>query len=312
MFAVNNYYGRFYILALLSAVLLSSCSIWEERYRDDDIVKFFSQNDLDVEIGYYTVMGRKMRYMSIGEDTLPTVLLIHGAPSSMSVFNELIADTDILQRAKVFAVDRPGYGFSNFGKTMKSIRKQAAMIAPILDSLHQANGPVVVMGVSYGGPVASRLAMDFPDLVDGLVLGAPAIAPGEEKTYLISYLITSEMTRWIFPTMLVVASEEKFSHEEELKKMLPLWEKVDKPIIYIQGEEDDLIYLSNAKFIEEKAVNAPFLKVVMIPDQPHFLAIPQKDLLAKSLIEMIDILKNGIPKALDYADENMEVIEWVD
>lgn len=300
----------FYLIVLaVTTFLFSSCSVWEERVRDADIISFFNSYGLEVEIDYYTTKGHNMRFMSVGHDSLPTVLLIHGSPSSMSVFNDLIVHTDLLQRAKVYAVDRPGYGFSNFGKTMRSIKKQAAMIVPILDSINKAAGPVVVMGVSYGGPVASRLAMDYPDLVDGLVLGAPAIAPGEEKIYTISYLMTMELTKRLFPTMLVVASEEKFSHEKELKKMLPLWENVDKPIIYIQGEDDDLIYTSNAEFIEQKAVNAPFLKIIMVPNQPHFLAIPQKDLLAVSLIEMIDLLdEESVNQANNYTqEENVEM-----
>jgi len=283
----KNYYIAFLFLLVFG---FSSCSIWEERYSDEEIVGYFQKYHKDVEIDYYKVKGRKMRYMSLGNDSLPTVLLIHGAPSSMSVFNQLIAESNILDHAKVYAVDRPGYGHSGFGRTETSIKRQAAMIAPILDSISRRNGPVVVLGVSYGGPVASKLAMDYPDLVDGLVLGAPAIAPGEEKTFTISHLMMYKSTRWLFPTMLRVATEEKFSHKSELEKMLPDWEYVDKPIIYIQGEADEIVYTSNAKFIEKKAKRAPFLKILMIPNQPHFLAIPQKQLLAESIIEMIGIL----------------------
>lgn len=280
------------ILAYLFFVVFvfGGCSIWEDRYSDEAIVGYFQKYHKDVEIDYYKVKGRKIRYMSLGNDSLPTVLLIHGAPSSMSVFNQLIAESSLLDHAKVYAVDRPGYGYSGFGRSETSIRRQAAMIAPILDSINRRSGPVVVLGVSYGGPVASKLAMDYPELVDGLVLGAPAIAPGEEKTFTISHLMMYKATSWLFPTMLRVATEEKFSHKSELEEMLPGWEYIDKPIIYIQGESDDIVYTSNAKFIEKKAKRVPFLKILMIPNQPHFLAIPQKQLLAESIIEMIDIL----------------------
>lgn len=284
-----------HLIVLVSFLLVSgllSCSILEERHSSASIKQQFEIHDRHVSVDYYKVRGRKMRYMSVGSDSLPTVLLIHGSPSSMSVFNQLILESDLLDRAKVYAVDRPGYGYSDFGKTVTSIKRQVDMIVPILDSINKNDGPVVVMGVSYGGPVAARIAMDYPHLVDGLVLGAPAIAPGEEKVYTISHLMVSKLTRHLFPTMLRVASEEKFSHQQELNKMLPYWAELTKPIIYIQGESDDLIYTSNASFIEEHASNVPFLKVVMIPNQPHFLAIPQKDLLAESIIEMLDLLEN--------------------
>ena len=281
------------VILLLAIFLFGGCSVWEDRYSDEEIVGYFQRYHKEVQIDYYKVKGRKMRYMSLGNDSLPTVLLIHGSPSSMSVFNQLIAESSLLDYAKVYAVDRPGYGYSGFGRTVTSIKRQAAMIAPILDSINQRSGPVVVLGVSYGGPVASKLAMDYPELVDGLVLGAPAIAPGEEKTFTISHLMMYKATSWLFPTMLRVATEEKFSHKSELEKMLSGWEFIDKPIIYIQGESDGIVYTSNANFIENKAKRAPFLKILMIPNQPHFLAIPQKQLLAESIIEMIGLLSEN-------------------
>lgn len=281
------------VFIFLVVFVFGGCSIWEDRYSDDEIVAYFQRYHQEVEIDYYKAKGRKMRYMSLGHDSLPTVLLIHGSPSSMSVFNQLITESNLLDHAKVYAVDRPGYGYSGFGRTVTSIKRQAAMIAPILDSINRRSGPVVVLGVSYGGPVASKLAMDYPELVDGLVLGAPAIAPGEEKTFTISYLMMYKATSWLFPTMLRVATEEKFSHKSELEKMLAGWEFIDKPIIYIQGESDNIVYTTNARFIEKKAKRAPFLKILMIPNQPHFLAIPQKQLLAESLIEMIGMLSQN-------------------
>jgi len=296
-----------HLIVLVSFLLVSgllSCSILEERHSSANIKQQFEIHDRHVSVDYYKVRGRKMRYMSVGSDSLPTVLLIHGSPSSMSVFNQLILEGDLLDRAKVYAVDRPGYGYSEFGKTVTSIKRQAAMIAPILDSINKSSGPVVVLGVSYGGPVAARLAMDYPDLVDGLVLGAPAIAPGEEKTYTISHLMVARFTKHLFPTILRVASEEKFSHEDELIKMLPYWEQLDKPIIYVQGEADDLIYTSNADFIQERAKKSPFLKVIMIPNQPHFLAIPQKDLLAESIVEMLDFLEDNTVLS-SYTDDDV-------
>jgi pimeloyl-ACP methyl ester carboxylesterase len=277
---------------LLIATLFSSCSIWEERYTDADIQRYYKRQNQEVKVGYYKAKGRKMRYMEVGSDSLPTVLLIHGAPSSMSVFNRLITESGILNHARIFAVDRPGYGFSDFGNAEVSIKRQAAMIVPILDSIAQSTGPVVVLGVSYGGPVAARIAMDFPHLVDGLVLGAPAIAPGEEKVFTISHLMLFKETSWLFPTPLRVATEEKFTHRKELEKMVSKWETLTQPIIYIQGEDDEVVYTSNAQFIEKKAKKAKFLKILMIPNQPHFLAIPQKDVLAKSIYDMIRIVQN--------------------
>ena len=73
----------------------------------------------------------------------------------------------------MYAVDRPGYGFSGLGEPVLSIQKQAAMIKPILDSLNKAGKPVIIMAESYGTSIACRMTMDYPGLVNGLVWLVP-------------------------------------------------------------------------------------------------------------------------------------------
>lgn len=297
----------FYILAL--AIFSNGCALLQDRTQDEDITAYFKKRKQEIKIGYYKSHGREIRYASTGADSLPTLLLIHGAPSSMSVFNQLMTHKHLVNKFQIFVLDRPGYGYSGFGEPVTSIQQQSDMIRPILDSLRSSRSKVIVLGVSYGGPIAARLAADYPDLVDGLVLGAPAIAPGEEKVYLISHLMRYSVTSWIFPKVLCVATAEKFSHQKELEGMQGIWANLNKPIIYIQGEKDELVYTSNAKFIQKKAIKVPFLKILMIPGQPHFLAIPQKNLLASSILEMLDIISGKEYIAGKYDYQNAEEAE---
>src|SRR5678815_5642887 len=50
------------------------------RKNDKELSQFFIDNHIRGRIGYYTIQGRKLRYVSIGSDNLPTLLLIHGSP----------------------------------------------------------------------------------------------------------------------------------------------------------------------------------------------------------------------------------------
>lgn len=59
-----------------------------------------------------------------------------------------------------------------------STRAMAADCAEAIDAL-DAGGPVDVYGLSLGGLVAQHLAVDFPDLVDRLVLGVAGARLGE-------------------------------------------------------------------------------------------------------------------------------------
>jgi pimeloyl-ACP methyl ester carboxylesterase len=270
------------------AIVFSLDSCVQFRDSTADLCNYFGQKKLKPEIDFYQTQGREVRYLSIGTDTSATILFIHGAPSSMSYFKTYLSDSLLLGRAKMYAVDRPGYGYSGFGKPEVSIERQARAIKPILDSLNRAHHPVVVVGTSYGTSVACRLAMDYPQLVDGLVLVAPALAPGEERIYSISYPMEWPTVKWFVPRMLVSANAEKLSHYDELRKMLPYWNRIKVPVTYIQGADDDLIYTTNAQFAREKLVNAPSLDMIIITNRGHLIAFSEIQTIKGSILRMLD------------------------
>lgn len=206
----------------------------------------------------------------------------------MSYFKTYLSDSLLLARARMYAVDRPGYGYSGFGNPETSIERQAHAIRPILDSLNRARHPVVLVGTSYGTSVACRLAMDCPHLVDGLVLVAPALAPGEERIYGISYPMEWPALKWLVPRMLVSANAEKLSHRAELQKMMPHWHRIKVPVAYIQGADDDLIYTTNAAFARRKLTNVPSLDITMIAGRGHLIAFSEIQTIKGSIVRMLD------------------------
>lgn len=265
---------RIFVSLILS--LIVACFIFDHyvqfRRSDDELRQFFTENHIPGKIGYYITHGRKLRYVSIGSDTLPTLFFIHGSPASMSLYRGRFLDTTILHTFKVLAVDRPGYGYSGFGQPEPSIQKQSEMLRPVLDSLYEAKHPIIVVGGSYGAPIACRLAMDHPDLVDGLILTGPAIGPGRERVFWFAPIIEHPALRWFIPRMFKSANTEKLHHKEELEKMLPDWKNIRVPVMYLQGAKDKLIDTSNASFARQHLMNAPYLDIYFFPNRHHYLA----------------------------------------
>jgi len=253
-----------------------------------ELLDWFGERHIKPKIGYYTSEGRKIRYVQVGNSPDATILFIHGAPSSLSYWKSYLADSSLLSRATMYAADRPGYGYSGLADPMPAISEQAAAQVPILDSLHKAHHPIIVVGVSYGAPIACRLAMDHPELVDGLVLVAPPLGPGQERIFWFTYAIESPMIHWVVPRMLQTANEEKIHHKEGLTKMLPLWGRIHVPVIYLQGEKDGLVDTTNATFARRHLTNVPYLDIRMIPNRGHLLAFTEKDRIEKAILEMLD------------------------
>jgi pimeloyl-ACP methyl ester carboxylesterase len=246
----------------------SSCSryhninVFKYTSSDDQIWETFAEHEQKPDIFYFRAGERIMRGWEIGDDSLPVTLLIHGAPSSMIKFRGLFKDTALTNYTKLVAVDRPGYGRSGYGKCEISIEKQAELIAPVLERLTQGGRKVTVLGMSYGGPVAAKLAMDHPDKVRALMLLSASVQPDAERTPGIAKLIRSPFGR-IFPKYARVATKEKFAHSNALEAIQDDWSKVQCPVWIMHGQVDPLIYYSNAQYAFEKL--APHTDVTLAP-----------------------------------------------
>jgi pimeloyl-ACP methyl ester carboxylesterase len=282
-------------LVVLIILFIIACFVFDHyvqfRKNDGELSQFFIDNHIHGRIGYYTAQGRKLRYVSIGSDNFPTLLLIHGSPASMSLYRGRFSDSDILKTFRILAVDRPGYGYSGFGNPEPSIQKQSEMIRVLLDSLNKARHPIIVVGGSFGAPIACRLAMDHPELVDGLVLTGPAIGPGREKVFWFAPIIEHPAIRWFIPRIFKSANTEKLAHKRELEKMLPYWKNIHIPVMYLQGAKDHLIDTSNASFAREKLVNAPYLNIYFFPNRQHYLAQYEWPTIKDRILKMYAMVK---------------------
>lgn len=260
------------------------------RMTDDELKQLFSEHRISGEIRYYKAEGRNMRYVSIGSDTLPTLFMLHGAPSSLSIYKGYFTDTLFQRKFRMVAVDRPGYGNSGFGIPEASLEKQSAMLWPVLKSLRTNKKPLMIVAGSYGTSVACRMLMDHPGSADGLMLVAPSLAPGEEKVYWFTDIVESPLVSWFIPRMFRSANTEKINHEKELKKMLPLWSRIDVPVSYLQGANDQLIYTTNAAFAKRKMVNVPWLHIEFLEGRPHFFAFSDRLIIRKKILELYEVM----------------------
>lgn len=283
------------ILVVLTGLFIIACLVFDHYYQfrrsDDEMKKIFSERKIDASIHYYDTYGRTLRYISVGDTGRPVLLMLHGSPGSISYYGGRFADSTIRSTFRVYAVDRPGYGYSGFGDPEPSIQMQAKMIRPILDSLNQSRHPTIIMGGSYGASVACRLAMDYPDLVDGLVLTGPSIAPGREKMFWFTPIIENWSIRWFIPRIFRSANTEKMHHKDELEKMLPYWKNIHVPVVYLQGEKDDIIDTTNAGFAREHLINAPYLNIRFIKNRYHRLAQFEWPAIREAIMDVYDKIK---------------------
>ena len=257
------------------------------RMSDKDIVKSFKKVNQTPKIYHTTYKGKKMRYITSKpfNKNLPTVLFLHGAPGSSSDFYRYLKDSSLSAKANLISIDRLGYGYSNYGKSETSLKEQAESAYNILKENNVKKA--VVMGWSYGGPVAVKLTVLHPDIIKHAILIAPAISPDDEKYFILGKLAYWKLTKWAIPRAFRVAEDEKLSHEKELNLLLPDWSNITTPITYYHGDKDKIVPFANAAFVENH-LEKKYLKMVKIKDGNHFLMFKHYTMVRDEILHILD------------------------
>ena len=282
---------RFSRLALFfaAAIFLSQLSAcFQFRASEKKLYRHFEGGTYQPVFDTFQVADRSMHFMSVNidADSLPLLLFVHGAPGSIKVFASYLADTSLSRRSRMLAIDRAGYGRSDFGKAEVSIERQADLIRPLIER-YRNDQPAYLVGYSYGGPIIARIAMKYPELVDELVIVSGATDPDNETVYCISYPGNWFFIRWILPRAVRVTNQEKLSHVEQLKLLLPDWHKVQVPTTILHGLADKLVVPANAHFTQQQLSHVE-TELILIPDQKHRIPYDQPQVLKKVLQELLD------------------------
>lgn len=115
------------------------------------------------------VNGLNIFYREAGDVTKPTILLLHGYPTSSHMFRNLI--TDLSVQYHVLAPDYPGFGRSDqplikdFEYTFDNM---ANIVEGFLIELDVKKYSIYLM--DYGAPIGFRIAAKYPERVESLII----------------------------------------------------------------------------------------------------------------------------------------------
>lgn len=256
------------------------------RMSPKEIQAFFEKNNVVASQQAYKVGFRELHYVKAGDPSKPLVLFLHGSPGSLSAFIDFLVDSTLLSNALLITADRPGFGYSNFGNGEPSLKKQSEALKPILEE-YKNNRPIILVGHSLAGALIGRMAADYPELVDGLIIVAGSIDPELEpnETWFRAPLATPFLS-WILPNSFRASNEEIYQLKPELEKMLPLWKEITCPVIVIQGKKDVLVPPENADFAKKMIINAP-VDLVLVDDMNHFVPWSHPQLIEQAILSLL-------------------------
>lgn len=116
------------------------------------------------------VRGRKLFYRHAGSNHSPTIVLLHGFPSSSHMFRDLIPQ--LSDKFHVIAPDYPGFGYSDAPGVQEFEYTFDNLAAHIEDLLFKELGlkQFSIYVQDYGAPVGYRIAAKHPDAIRSIVV----------------------------------------------------------------------------------------------------------------------------------------------
>jgi pimeloyl-ACP methyl ester carboxylesterase len=156
------------IKPLLHAGLIS-LGLTAAAAADELPVPFADLNEVVVKYNTVEVGGQEIFYREAGSTDAPTLLLLHGFPTSSQQYRDLIPE--LSDDYHVIAPDYPGFGRSSMPDRNEfdyTFANYAELMSEFTATLDLNSYALYVM--DYGAPVGYRLALKNPEAIDALII----------------------------------------------------------------------------------------------------------------------------------------------
>lgn len=151
---------------LLAAALSSSNLVFANSSPSKDVTEISITQTMHKTIN---IDGVEIFYREAGPVDAPTILLLHGFPTSSHMFRNLIPA--LADRYHLIAPDYPGFGNSDqpamdeFDYTFDNM---AVVMGKLVNKLNIKKYSLYLM--DYGAPIGFRLASQNPEMIDSLIV----------------------------------------------------------------------------------------------------------------------------------------------
>jgi pimeloyl-ACP methyl ester carboxylesterase len=284
-----------------------------------------------MRVGFRTVDGTRVRCAESDGVREQSIVLTSPWPESVYAFAPIWCC--LAERARLLAVDLPGFGGSELRDELMSPSAMGEFIARLIEDCDLGRAHVVAPDV--GTAAALFAAAAHPDRIASLTVGSGGVAvPIELGEPLASWVLDPDLERFraMDPRAVVdVAIEtiqgagvpdeiradylesydgDRFAesmryarrYPEELPQLARRLSGIETPVLIVAGRHDRVVPLVNAEFLDERLPNSKLAVV----EAGHFVWEEAPSKYASLVIDWIgglraprDVLANGRPQGTD-------------
>ena len=248
-----------------------------------------------VEPQFRTIDRLRIRYADSGGTTGPTVLLTSPWPESLYAFAPMWAT--LARRARLFAIDLPGFGASERRDDLLSPRGMGGFLARLIAEAELGTPHIVAPDV--GTAAALFAAAAHPERMASVIVGTGGAAiPLELGEPLRSWVLDPDLDtyRSMDPRAIVATAVDGIRagipdeiradyldcydgdrfvesmryvrrYPEELPELAELLPQITTPVTIINGRHDPVVPVGNAEFLDDRLPNSR----VAIIEGGHFI-----------------------------------------
>jgi pimeloyl-ACP methyl ester carboxylesterase len=227
-----------------------------------------------------------------------TLLFLHGWRSNKEVWDSVIKNLEP-QGFSILAIDLPGFGLSQAPISAFNVLDYANIVAAFIVKLKLDN--VVLVGHSFGGRVAIKVASKYSGLVANLVLvDSAGFATDDLKKNI--FAVAAKIVKPLFKPKFMqpvrtkiyqrIGAEDYVATPNLQKTFVEVsgedlsrdMQTVTCPTLVIFGDEDKDTPL---EFGQKMNSLIPNSKLIIIPSASHFSFLDQPEIFVKSLCNFI-------------------------
>jgi pimeloyl-ACP methyl ester carboxylesterase len=239
------------------------------RITDSKAKNNFLKENVTLHTETISSNGFNLHFAKTGNDTLPTLFFVHGSPGSWDAFSVYMKDKDLLAKYRMISIDRPGFGYSQFGDS-RNMQEQSQIISPLFTYIDNKK-PIYIVGHSLGGPLAIKLSADNPNVFAGIVLLAASVSPADEAPEKWRGVLANSSLEYLMPGAFKPSNNELWLFKKDIIPLSKQFVNITCPVWIVHGDKDKFVPVANAGYAKQMLVNAKFVETKILKGAPHFI-----------------------------------------
>jgi len=189
------------------------------------------------------------------------VVIVTGTPSWSEYWAPVIAA--LPDNREIIVADRPGFRGSEPQEAVRDLAKQADALAATLET--RPGQRVLLVGQSFGAPVATLMAARYPERVHAVVLMSPFF--GDRGPTARRMIGAGRLFHTVLPRDMRNSISEVVAQTDQLPVVWEALRGLDQPLVFVHGDDDTFVPLAASQRIAAAYGHT----LITVPDGDHFL-----------------------------------------